>query len=91
MTYSGTAYNTEAKCWKCAGFLWRLEPPVQGWPLYCPDCKHLTDAAPNLATRMANTPPGTLGVVVAVDFPLTLVGPGGPTPQPVGGNGHDLP
>lgn len=86
MTYSGVAYNTEAKCWKCGGFLWRLEPPVQGWPLYCPDCKHLTDTMDTLATKLAQAPPHAIGIVSAVDYPLTLVGPGGPPWPPPGRN-----
>ena len=80
-SYTGTAYASQESCWRCGGRLWRLEPPVQGsWRCYCPTCEHLTVPRPAADAALRTPPPGAVGVVIAVPYPLRLQGAAPPRP-----------
>ena len=71
--YTGAAYASQERCWRCNGSLWRLEPPVQGhWRWYCRVCQHLTLPRAEAERALRETPAGAVGVVVAVPFPVVL-------------------
>ena len=72
-SYTGIAYASHESCWRCGASLWRLEPPVHGsWRFYCPACQHLTVPRAEAAAALRTPPPGAVGVVLAVPYPLRL-------------------
>ena len=72
-SYTGAAFQTQEPCWCCGTSLWRLEPPVDGaWHYYCPACQHLTLLRAEAERALREIPPGAVGVVVAVPFPVVL-------------------
>jgi hypothetical protein len=72
-SYTGTAYASQEACWRCGASLWRLEPPVDSaWRYYCPACQHLTVRRAEAEHVLSAKPPGAVGVVVAVPYPLVL-------------------
>jgi hypothetical protein len=71
--YTGTAYASQERCWRCGGRLWRLEPPVQGdWCFYCPAGQHLTLTRAEADQALPALPAGAVGVLVAWPYPLVL-------------------
>ena len=76
MDYTGTAYASDERCWRCGTALWRLDPPAPGaWPYDCPACQHLTmtrTAAEQALRDLAVQSPTAIGVVVAWPYPLHL-------------------
>ncbi len=68
---TGTAFTSDAPCWRCGPPLWRLTPPVQGgWEFYCPACQHLTLTRAAAAQALDAIPADAVGVLVAVAYRL---------------------
>ena len=54
------------QCWKCGTFLYRLVPPMNGWPYYCEECVHLTDTREALLKKLEGiTGSEAIGIVSA--------------------------
>ena len=68
---TGTAFTSDAPCWRCGTPLWRLTPSVQGgWEYDCPACQHLTVTHAAAAQALQTIPTGAIGVLVAVPYHL---------------------
>jgi thiol-disulfide isomerase/thioredoxin len=68
-------FEIQLSCAVCGGSgLWRLDEAssalVSGWKLWCPYCRRLVLDEAEASAALRDRPPDSLGVVVAVDFPL---------------------
>jgi hypothetical protein len=75
-----TVYRSDEPCWRCGGPLVRLEPPLEGWPYYCPRCEQLTITAAQCDALWRSIGGGAIGAVVAVTRRLRVVPEGSPDP-----------
>ena len=72
--YTGTAYTSAERCWRCGTALWRLDPPAPGaWQYYCPACEHLTMTRAAAEQALRDLPvqePAAIGVIAAWPYRL---------------------
>ena len=63
---SHAVFETPEACFQCGESVLRLEPPLQGWTYYCPNCIAMTTTRGDF-DRMEAEPvePGQIGRVVA--------------------------
>lgn len=64
-------------CPDCATQLYRLDPPVSEWRLWCPKCQALTSTYEERQQARANMPEGALGFVTSVTYPMDVELPSG--------------
>ncbi len=65
-------FCSEETCWRCGGFILRLEPDYGGWKYYCQPCSHVTSTRAELERGMRQMDPQAVGIVVALSVRFTL-------------------